>query len=507
MRAKISREFLILFLIVILGLGLRLYKLSEVPSGFFSDEASIGYNAYSILNTGKDEYSIPFPIFFRAFGEYKNPVQIYLTVPFIFIFGLSEFSTRLPSVFFGIITIIFLYLLIKELFNKRIALLSAFIASTMPWLLHYNRTAFELNSYIAFFIISLYLFIKSIKHRTYFIPACVSLALSIYTYYPTILIIPMLLLGILFIYRKIFLSRKKYFFAGFAAFTIICIPMLSSFLTGQGTARFNAVSVFSAKLSFTGTVSRIIHNYLFQLSPTLLISGEPTFITRHFTGGLTPILPITLPFIFVGLAHTFLTIQKRSSQLLIYWFLIYPIAGAVTADTPFTSRSIIGAPLFAIFISLGVSTTIKHVGKFINTSLLTVFILSAILINLLFFAKFYFTQYPMYSSDYWGWQYGFKPIMEKYHKNNFDELLITHRFNSGEELLKFYNVAYKCTNCKIMHNPIEIDLNKKQLFALRKDDIDEANILYKDLKYDINNIIYLPNNQPELFIGSFHKKQ
>lgn len=53
---------LLIFIIVLSGV-LRLYKLSDIPVGLYADEASIGYNAYSILKTGRDEHG-----FFSLFG-------------------------------------------------------------------------------------------------------------------------------------------------------------------------------------------------------------------------------------------------------------------------------------------------------------------------------------------------------------------------------------------------------------------------------------------------------
>src|SRR5947208_3157824 len=48
------------------------------PPAFYSDESSIAYNAWTMATNGVDEYGIHHPLFFKAFGEYKNPVYIYL---------------------------------------------------------------------------------------------------------------------------------------------------------------------------------------------------------------------------------------------------------------------------------------------------------------------------------------------------------------------------------------------------------------------------------------------
>ncbi len=121
-----------LMAIIFLAIFLRVIFLNEVPNGFYSDEASIGYNAYSILKTGKDEHGMLLPLYFKAFGEYKNPVYIYSAIPFIKIFGLNEFAVRLTSALFGTLTVLFTYFLAKELFHKRVGLWAALFWLYLP---------------------------------------------------------------------------------------------------------------------------------------------------------------------------------------------------------------------------------------------------------------------------------------------------------------------------------------------------------------------------------------
>ena len=61
-----------LTLILLIAFILRFYKLGIVPDGLQQDETSIGYNAYSILKTGRDEHGVYLPQNFQAFGEYKS---------------------------------------------------------------------------------------------------------------------------------------------------------------------------------------------------------------------------------------------------------------------------------------------------------------------------------------------------------------------------------------------------------------------------------------------------
>src|SRR5581483_6691207 len=96
-----------LILVILLGAFLRLYQLGSVPSSLEWDEVSYGYNAYSLIHTGSDEYGGSHPLIFRAFGEYKQPVYMYLSALSIGSFGLNSFAVRLPSAIFGILTIYF----------------------------------------------------------------------------------------------------------------------------------------------------------------------------------------------------------------------------------------------------------------------------------------------------------------------------------------------------------------------------------------------------------------
>src|SRR3989344_1234626 len=108
---------ILLFLIIILGFILRIWNLANLPAGFTADEASHGYDAYSLIQTGKDQWGEPWPIAFRSFGDFKLPVYTYLTIPFVLINGLNELSIRLPGALFGVLAILTTYLFTAELFK------------------------------------------------------------------------------------------------------------------------------------------------------------------------------------------------------------------------------------------------------------------------------------------------------------------------------------------------------------------------------------------------------
>src|SRR3990167_1260706 len=103
-----------LWFIIALAFVLRFYRLGDYPS-LNADEAAIGYNAYSLLETGKDEHGNPWPLHFQSFNDYKPGLYFYLVLPFVKFLGLNEWSVRIPNAFLGVATVYVLYLLIKEL--------------------------------------------------------------------------------------------------------------------------------------------------------------------------------------------------------------------------------------------------------------------------------------------------------------------------------------------------------------------------------------------------------
>src|SRR3989344_3981773 len=103
----------ILLLIILLAFVLRFWRLNEYPA-LNADEAAIGYNAYSLIQTGMDEHGNSWPLHFQSFNDYKPGLYFYLVLPFVKFFGLTEWAVRIPGAALGVATVFMLYLLIKE---------------------------------------------------------------------------------------------------------------------------------------------------------------------------------------------------------------------------------------------------------------------------------------------------------------------------------------------------------------------------------------------------------
>ena len=282
-------------------------------------------------------------------------------------------------------------------------------------------------------------------------------------------------------------------------------------------SRINEKDELNKSLNVNKRIVKVISNYPKYYSfDYLFFKGEIDmnggYIKRHSVQGNGELYRSSLPIILSALVlFVFFDKDKKRKKLYLPFFLLflaYPFSDVLTTnyEEPPYSISVFTTIFFLPFMISYVFTLIKANRRISNNKKKVM----AILLSLIFLIEAVFflinnNKYPLYSSGYFGWQYGYRPVMEifKQKEKYYDELLITHRFNRGEVLLKFYNIEINCRKCKVMRNPIEIDSSKKQLFALRKDDIDEALKLYPKLKPQIFKTIYLPDGSEELFIGEF----
>src|SRR3989338_8665982 len=275
--------YIVLSLIVILAFFLRFYKVTEIPPALNWDEVSIGYNAYSILKTGKDEWNQAFPIHFKAYGEYKLPVQIYASIPGIYFFGLNELGVRITPVVYGTLTVLIMYFLGKLLFESELAgLVSAFLLGISPWHIHLTRASLE-SSFATFFVtMGVWFLVKGFKREKWLIFSMVPFAFSVFTYNSTRIFTPLFLLATLIIYRKSLIKFKKIILISLIVFMILLIPLLPFLFSGERSARYKLVSITDDP----GLILRINENrglsYLPQPLPRL-VHNKVTYVSTSFT--------------------------------------------------------------------------------------------------------------------------------------------------------------------------------------------------------------------------------
>lgn len=475
MNKFIGKNFslLIFFLIVLVAIFLRFDKLGLNPPSLDWDEASLGYNAYSILKTGADEYGNKFPLSIRSFDDYKPPLYVYLDIPFIAFFGLNELSVRLPSAILGVLTVMATYFLVKEFLEKWekrlkewIALCSAFFLAVSPWHLQFSRAAFEGNIGLFFFSVGVLFFLKALKNDRLFILSGLFIVLSLYSYHSFRLITPLIIfLAIVIFWQEI--RQKKYFIIFIAILLVFSLPVFKNFISSSGAeARLSMVTIFNASEETLGNSIKemeydkrasdifgsLLHNrrivYSLATVKGYLDHFNPDFLFLHGDGGrqhhavnVGMLYLWDLPFILIGIFFLLKKIDKRL-LLLFLWFLIAPFPSAISSGTPHPVRAINMIPAFQIFSAVGLISVIykiKELRQPLLSVLSIIFIFLAFILNVAYYLHQYYIHTPIEYGDFW--QYGHKQVFQEVSKieNNYSRIIMTYRYDQPYIFYLFYN--------------------------------------------------------------------
>lgn len=457
---------ILLFLIFLLGFILRFWQLGANPASLDWDEASLGYNAYSILKTGKDEYGNFMPSSIRSFGDYKPPLYTYLTIVPVYLFGLNEFSTRFISALFGILTVLVAYFLIKKLFPLKPSifyLLFSIFFSLSPWHIQFSRIAFEANLALFWFISGILFFINGLTKGKYFILSSISFALASYSYHSPRLLIPILILGMVFIYRKDILKNLRYAVYALVILVLLIFPILKD-LTSATSSRFGSVTVLNPLERLGASIETIkedekkgdvfgkfVHNrriiygrevlggYLdhFNFNFLFLYGDAPG---RHHAIDMGMLYLWDFPFILIGIIYLLRNLSK-STKLSFVWFAIAPLASSLTTGTPHAVRALFYLPLYQLFIAFGVFSFIsfmKSARKIVKVGIIC-FTFIVFILNFFYYLHMYWEHTPIeYAAS---WQYGYKEAVKKVAEveSNFDKVIVTYQYDQPYIYFLYYN--------------------------------------------------------------------
>lgn len=463
-----------LLVVIIVASVLRFANISKIPPSLNWDEVSHGYNAYSILTTGKDEWGVAFPTIFRAYGDYKLPVYIYTVALSEKFFGLNAFAVRLPSVLAGIGTVVFTYFLVLELFRNHddlkrglrfVAGLSALFVATEPWSLFLSRGAFEANLALFFVVSGIYFLLKTQRMRKTIIPGVVLLGLSVWTYNSARVFVPLVLAAFGLIYWKELLGKfkkyKKLFIFSTLLLLFFFVPMFVQLLRPVGQARYGKVSIIDqgaiAKIEQARNSSKLppvlnrlknnryayfseqfVKNWASHYSASFLfLQGGKDYQFSVPGWGLLywiDIIPVVVGLLWLVVK------RSKTNALIIAWFFLGTVPSALTNEAPQVLRSIVVLPIPMIISAIGVFKIFEWLSKKLKLSQILLTCIYVAVLGL-FLENYWMSYTTTYRNNYsWSWQYGYEQAVDyvKSHYNSYDKIMVTKKYGEPHEFFLFF---------------------------------------------------------------------
>ena len=457
------------------ALFLRMNKISSIPPALSWDEVSIGYNAYSILKTSKDEHGKYLPLdTFVAYGDYKPPLAIYLTVPSIWVFGLTDFAVRLPSALFGTLTVLATFFLVIKLFGMSklrrtsiqwIALLSSSVLAVSPWHINLSRAGFEANIALFFVVLGVYLILVAVGKPKVWIVAWLPFVASVYTFNSARYFVPLFGLVLCIVFWKSIKARWKQFLIGAVIATIAMVPILPHLVSPEARLRFEEVNIFTdASVVLTANermeydnnsiVGRVLHNrrigyalsylrhFADNLQPSFLFvtgDGNPKFSTQV----VGQMYMMEAPIFAFGMIALFVT-APQIAWILLVWIILAIVPAATARETPHALRILNSLPVWQIVVAYGITVVFgwiaKIFGKYKKFASIGIGIL---FVGIYVFSIGYYLHnyYAHYAEVYSGeWQYGYAGAITASQKieGTYDKIYISSTIGRAYMYTLFY---------------------------------------------------------------------
>ena len=475
-----------IIILIILSFLVRVWRLDNLS--LFGDEIDVGYQAYSLSQTGCDYKGNFLPFYIQSLAESRAPFLIYTVVPFVSLFGLNQVGVRLAPVLFGVLSIYLIYKLVLLLSKSQpLSLISATVLRLMPWHFHYSRAAFEVTLLISLILAGtyfFYLFVRYLKNKFLYL-SIIFFGLSFYTYNTANIFVPLLVIFLIFTnFKTIKTKLKPTLFLTASGLTLLFIlPLIKEILYGQAATRFSSLSVINnpqiidqiviKRTTFSAAnpqlesvfhnkpqkyLAEISRNYIKSFSLDFLFLTGDTLNVRHSIPGFGQIFIVFLPFLIFGFFG--LDFKNSLNNLMLFWLLLSPLPSSLTTNggTHATRLFLMVIPL-AYFIALGIVKLFQS-----KISPVLYLPLTAILIfQIAAFAHEYFVHYPKDSFE--NWNYGYQQIFENIPKD-FNHLYISNaKYNSLLPYLFYQKYPpQKFINDQVVDNGPQFNLNHQITF-------------------------------------------
>ncbi len=499
-KKKEKSYYLISFIILLIGCFCRLFLIDKYPVGLNQDEASIGYEAYSLIQNGTDRNGFSYPVNLVAWGSGQNVLYAYLSMPFIKLLGLNILSTRIVMALIGCLTLLVIYLFTSKQLKHKHSLIVLLMLAIMPWHLTKSRFGLESNIFpdlILYAVILLYLGFKKHKKKYYFFSSII-LGISTYAYGTSYLFVPILFFVIYgYLLKKKQIRWHDLFINLFIIF-IISLPLIIFVFINffnLNTIKIGPITIPKLncnRMKETTIINSNHHNLNQILSNTsalvYMIIGD--IYSRNYSYYHIPFFGlyyyISIPFLFYGIYKAF----KSENQLIkfVNMYLIACLPVALFIFPTSVHLNIILIPIL-FYVCYGIILMIEKKKKFY-------FIPFTYLIIFSLFIGWYFTGYQKNLEK--EETVSLEDALKYTKKNNYQKIYITDNINQPYIYYLFYN---KIDNKYYLENRKISDEN--QMFQK----VDQIGNVYFKLpkKEEKNTLIIVDNNDKVKYSCKYRK--
>lgn len=475
------KKYLILGFIFIVAFCFRFWKLSKFPVSLSIDEVVIGYDAYSLLKTGRDHWGEFLPLAFKSIGDYKPPVLVYLMVPAIKLFGLNEFGIRFTIALIGSLTPLIAYGVVNKIMkNKNIALITSLLLAISPWHIHFSRSTFEAILALFFVMMGMFFFLRSLeKGGKQWWLAGIFLSLSMYSYHAERVFVPLILVALTVIFRKeIWKNRRKALMAIGISFVFL-IPLITLMLSPKGQIRaktgiflndYELATVRLAKMREwpdRSLVEKIlngeaVHSFSFWARRYLEYSDFSYLFFKgmNYTHPKFPDVGVInyfeLPFFFLGIVALvcgLVKVEKKKRTLVIVWLLLGPLPASLANNAQHPLRSLTTLPIPQLISAIGIWYGFKllkkiRISRLLKKVVLIGFVASG-LISMVYYLNLYYVHFPVQYSHYL--MYGFKEsaLYSWNNREKYDQIIFDASFGIEDKNITSIPFAYVLTYGKV----------------------------------------------------------
>jgi len=416
----IKHKYFLLLLIILIGAVLRLTALTKAIPALSQDEIVTGYDSWCLSQNLHDHHGVFLPFIPESFGDWTSPFINYISLPFLKVFGLSEYATRLPIAILGIASILLFYFFIKNIFkNEQTALVGAFLFATAPFAISLSRWAVPPATvpFTLLLFLNTFFWAKNKPSYLNFILVGLTGVLVIYSYPTMKLFFPPIAAILFFLYFKSF-KWKSILGAIIFVFLISPLYYLAIKYPEIYNLRFNNIALASSTEPF---ISGFLSRYLGYITPYFYFGKGDEFMLHHVPG-FGSIQEVLAFFSYAGLAFVIANafkklnfIEHQFSVFLLLFIVIAPIPASITIHKYTLLRNIHTVLFMLVFAVIGIHFIMENLNnRTVKNSILATIII-VVSFSVLNFSYYYFRQYKYDAQD--DYHYGLKQVFE-YLKTN-----------------------------------------------------------------------------------------